>query len=63
MRNRKFIPMLVYLVALVLFTPVKVAFGLVTLPWQLYLIGLGLILVPLVVMELCKLLGLLKRKH
>ena len=51
------------LVALVLFTPAKVAFGLVTLPWQLYLIGLGLILVPLAVMELGKLFGLLKRKH
>ena len=43
------------LVALVLFTPVKVAFGLVTLPGRLYLAGLGLILVPLVVMELSKL--------
>ena len=51
------------LVALVLFTPAKVAFGLVTLPWQLYLIGLGLILVPLVVMELSKLFGLIKNKH
>ena len=45
------------LVALVLFTPVKTAFGLVTLPWELYLLGLGLILVPLVVMELSKLFG------
>ena len=50
------------LVALVLFTPLKIAFGLVTLPWQLYLLGLGLILVPLVVMELGKLFGLIKRK-
>ena len=48
------------LVALVLFTPVKTAFGLVTLPWELYLLGVGLILVPLVVMELTKVLGLLK---
>ena len=40
------------LVALVLFTPVGIAFGMVTLPWHLYLIGLGLILVPLVVMVL-----------
>lgn len=45
------------LVALVLFTPVGVAFGMITLPWQLYLLGLGLILVPLVVMEICKLFG------
>ena len=51
------------LVALVLFTPVKSAFGLVTLPWQLYLIGLGLIFVPLVVMEISKLFGLIKHKH
>ena len=51
------------LVALVLFTPVKIAFGLVTLPWQLYLLGLGLILVPLAVMELGKLFGLIKHKQ
>ena len=51
------------LVALVLFTPVKVAFGLVTLPWQLYLLGLGLILVPMAVMELGKLFGLIKHKQ
>ncbi len=50
------------LVALVLFTPVKVAFGLVALPGKLYLMGLGLILVPLVVMELGKLFGLIKHK-
>ncbi len=51
------------LVALVLFTPVGIAFGMVTLPWHLYLIGLGLILVPLVVMEFCKLVGFIKHKH
>ena len=45
------------LVALVLFTPVGIAFGMITLPWQLYLLGLGLIFVPLVVMEVCKLFG------
>ena len=49
------------MVVLVLFTPVRVAFGLVMLPAKLYLIGLGLILVPLVVMELSKALGLIKR--
>ena len=48
------------LVALVLFTPVKAVFGLVTLPWELYLLGVGLILVPLVVMELSKAFGLVK---
>lgn len=51
------------LVALVLFTPVGIAFGLVMLPWHKYLIGLGLIFVPLVVMEIAKLVGLIKHKH
>ncbi|MDO4446047.1 MAG: calcium-translocating P-type ATPase, PMCA-type [Bacillota bacterium] len=53
----------VVLVALVLFTPVSVAFGLVMLDWKLYLIGLGLILVPVVVMELSKAFGLIKHHH
>ncbi|HAB00839.1 MAG TPA: ATPase [Ruminococcaceae bacterium] len=51
------------LVAAVLFTPVGVAFGLVVLPWKLYLIGLGLILVPLVVMEVSKACGLIRHQH
>lgn len=51
----------VVLVMLVLFTPLKTAFGLVTLPAGLYLIGFGLILVPLVVMELSKAFGLIKQ--
>lgn len=51
------------LVALVLFTPVSIAFGLVTLPWELYLLGLGLALVPVVVMELSKAFGLIKHHH
>jgi Ca2+-transporting ATPase len=38
-------------------------FGLVILPWKMYLIGLGLILVPFVVMEISKALGLIKKKH
>ena len=42
------------LVLLVLFTPARIAFGLVILPWKLYLIALGLILAPLVVMEIAK---------
>ncbi len=48
----------VLLVGLVLFTPVGIAFSLVTLSWQMYLLGLGLSLVPLVVMELAKAMGL-----
>lgn len=51
------------LVCLVLFTPVGIAFELVILPWELYLLGLGLILVPMVVMELSKAFGLIKHQH
>ncbi len=51
----------VALVALVLFTPIGIAFGLVTLPAHMYLIALGLIFVPLAVMEIGKLLGLIKK--
>ena len=51
------------LVALVLFTPVRFAFGLIGLSWQLYLVGLGLALVPLVAMELSKAFGLIKHQH
>ena len=42
--------------ALVLFTPVKIAFGLATLSAKLYLIGFGLAIVPLFVMEIAKLI-------
>ena len=51
------------LVCLVLFTPVGIAFGLITLPWELYLLGLGLILVPLLVMEISKVIGLIRHCH
>ncbi len=50
----------VLLVFLVLFTPARIAFGLVILPWPLYLLALGLIIVPLVIMEICKAIGLIK---
>ncbi len=50
----------ILLVALVLFTPLRTAFGLILLPADLYLIALGLIVVPLVVMELSKIPGLIK---
>ena len=52
------------LTAFVLFVPgVQSVFNLVYLSWQQYLIGLVLIFVPLVVMELAKLLGIIKHKH
>ena len=51
------------LVLLVLFTPVRIAFGLVILPAQLYLIAAGMILIPIVVMELSKALGLIKHTN
>ncbi len=44
------------LVAIVLFTPVRIAFGLAVLPWKLYLLGLGFAFVPVVVMEIAKLI-------
>ncbi|MBO5109208.1 MAG: cation-translocating P-type ATPase [Clostridia bacterium] len=53
----------VALVALVLFVPpFATAFGLIALDAKLYLIALGLILVPLIVMELAKLVGLVKHR-
>ena len=51
------------LVALVLFTPLHAAFGLVLLSWISYLQGLGLIFVPLLVMELSKAFGLIRHQH
>lgn len=53
----------VALVAIVLFTPAHIAFGLEILPWQMYLLGLGLSLVPLAVMECSKAFGLIKRQR
>ena len=52
----------VLLVCLVLFTPLRTVFGLISLSGTQYLIGLGLILVPLVVMEISKALGLIKQR-
>ncbi len=48
------------MVILVLFSPLRVAFGLIILPVKLYLIALGLIFIPMVIMEISKLLGLIK---
>ena len=51
------------LVVLVLFTPVRIAFELVILPWVLYLQGVGLALIPVLAMELSKKFGLIKHQH
>ena len=53
----------VLLVVAVLFTPLRVLFGLIILPWKLYLIALGLICVPFVVMEVGKLIAYLRNKN
>ncbi len=51
------------LMALVLFTPIRHAFGLVFLSLEEYLVALGLIFVPVVIMEIGKLIHyLIKRK-
>ena len=51
----------VVLMAIVLFAPgVQTVFGLMYLTGKQYLIGVGLIFVPLVVMEFCKAVGLIK---
>ena len=49
------------LVCLVLFTPLRSVFGLISLSYPLYLQGLGLILIPILVMELMK--ALTTHKH
>ena len=51
----------IVLMSVVLFTPLGVLFGLEILSAKLYLIALGLIFVPLVVMEICKLVGIIKK--
>ena len=49
------------LVCVVLFTPLGYLFGVTILSWQYYLIALGLSFAPLLVMEISKLLGLIKK--
>lgn len=53
----------IIMVSVVLFTPIGVAFSIVTLPAGIYAAGLGLCLVPVVIMELSKAVGLIKHKH
>lgn len=49
------------LVFLVLFTPLRTVFGMISLSKNLYLTGLGLILIPIIFMELMKAIS--NRKH
>ena len=51
----------IVLIAVVVFTPVSIAFGLTYLPVRFYLAALALSLVPLPIMELAKIIGV--RKH
>jgi len=51
------------LMSLVLFTPLRVLFGLELLSAELYLIAVGLIFVPLVVMEIYKLISRIGNKR
>jgi len=53
----------VALVALVMFTPLGTLFGLIRLSGTQYLIGVGLILVPLVAMEIAKACGFIRSHH
>lgn len=46
----------IVLVSVVMFTPARIAFGLVYLPWQAYLIAVAFILFPIVAMEISKLI-------
>lgn len=50
----------IVMVLAVLFTPLSIPFGMILLPGKLYLIGIGLILVPVVVMEMSKAFGLIR---
>ncbi len=50
------------MVALVLFTPLSTLFGLIALPGVLYLIGLGLAVSPILIMEVAKLIEKLFKK-
>ncbi|NMD38442.1 MAG: cation-translocating P-type ATPase [Christensenellaceae bacterium] len=53
----------IVLVLLVLFTPLHIPFGLVKLSTSLYLIGFGLSIVPFVIIEFTKFVGLIKHHH
>lgn len=50
----------VIMILIVLFTPISTAFGIVLLPLRAYVLTVGLIFVPLIVMEISKALKLVK---
>jgi len=50
------------LVLLVIFTPLRIAFGLVILPFHLYVFALVLVLIPTIIMEASKRIGVIKQK-
>ena len=52
----------VILIAIVLFTPISIAFGLIYLHYTAYLIGLGLSLIPILFMEASKVVGLIRHE-
>ncbi len=51
------------LMLIVLFTPVRMAFKLMILPPMLYIIAVGLIIIPVIIMELSKAFGLIKHSE
>ncbi len=60
--NQAVIVALVLTLAVALIPPVAAAFNLIILPWQMYLVALGLALVPVPVLEIVKAMGLLKNQ-
>lgn len=50
------------LTCFVLFTPAHIAFGLMILPVKMYVVAIGLVLMPLVVMELSKTIEIMVRR-
>ena len=53
----------VVLVLAVLFTPLRIPFGLELLSLKLYLTALGMVLIPILVMEFSKAFGLIRHQH
>ena len=53
----------IVLVLVVLFTPLRIPFGLELLSLKLYLTALGMVFVPVVIMECSKAFGLIKHQH